>query len=117
MPQPVVELNEDAEIGMIAYGTTDACIVEGRDILDKKGVDTSYLRIRALPLSDATREFIENHDRVYVVENNQDAQMAQIIRMEYPDLATKIIPMAYLDGMPLTARWMTETLLEKEEER
>ncbi len=117
MPPPVVDRTENAEIGIIAYGTTDSCIVEGRDILNEKGIATSYLRLRALPLTDATREFIQQHDRVYVVENNHDGQMAGIIRMEYPELAGRIIPMAYLDGLPLTARWMTETLLQMEEER
>ncbi len=116
VPQPVVDKNDDASIGLIAYGTTDSCIVEGRDMLRERGVETSYLRLRALPLSDATRAFIEQHERVYVVENNHDGQMAHIIQMEYPELAAKIISLAYLDGLPLAPRWMMESLLEKEEE-
>lgn len=117
VPPPVIDADDEAEIGIIAYGTSDGCIVEGRDTLAAKGVRTSYLRLRALPLTDATREFIEAHDRVYVVENNHDGQMAQILRMEYPGIASKFVSLAYLDGMPLSARWMTEALLEKEQER
>lgn len=116
VPPPVVDWNEEATIGIISYGTTNSCVIEGRDILGAKGVQTSYLRVRALPFSDAVRDFIAQHDRVYVVENNHDGQMAQIIGIVYPDLSQKVVSLAYLDGMPLTARWMTEALLAREQE-
>jgi 2-oxoglutarate ferredoxin oxidoreductase subunit alpha len=115
VPQPVVDQVNGAEIGIVAYGTTDACVIEGRDRLKKDhAVATSYLRIRALPLNDTTRDFIAGHDRIYVVENNSDGQMAMILRMEYPDLAGRIASLAYADGMPLSPRWMVNALLEKE---
>jgi 2-oxoglutarate ferredoxin oxidoreductase subunit alpha len=115
VPQPVVEHVAGAEIGIIAYGTTDACVIESRDQLRAKGVETSYLRLRALPLNDITREFIAQHDRVYVVENNTDGQMCNLLHMEYPDLANRVFSVAHLDGLPLTAQWMTEAVLEKEQ--
>jgi 2-oxoglutarate ferredoxin oxidoreductase subunit alpha len=115
VPQPVVDQVDGAEIGIIAYGTSDACVIEGRDRLkDNHGIDTSYLRIRALPLNETTRDFIAGHDRIYVVENNTDGQMAMILRMEYPDLAGRIVSLAYADGMPLSPRWMVNALLEQE---
>jgi 2-oxoglutarate/2-oxoacid ferredoxin oxidoreductase subunit alpha len=115
VPQPIVEHVAGAEIGIIAYGTTDACVIESRDQLRAKGVETSYLRLRALPLNDITREFIAQHDRVYVVENNTDGQMCNLLHMEYPDLANRVFSVAHLDGLPLTAQWMTEAVLEKEQ--
>src|SRR5690606_2338356 len=114
VPAPVVDNVSGAEIGLIAYGTTDACVVEARDRLRAQGVETSYLRIRALPLNNTTREFIERHDRVYVVENNTDGQMASILHMEYPDLAARIHSLAYSDGLPLSPRWLTGAVLEME---
>ncbi|MBN2305736.1 MAG: 2-oxoacid:acceptor oxidoreductase subunit alpha [Anaerolineae bacterium] len=117
VPPPVVDEVAGTEIGLIAYGTTDACIVESRDLLREQGIETSYLRLRALPLSDATRDFIRRCDRVYVVENNTDGQMAKIIYMEYPDLAPKVKSIAYLDGMPLAPRWLTRAVQEREQER
>src|SRR5574341_79530 len=116
VPQPVIDekKKKPAEIGLIAYGTVDPAIVEARDRLRKQGIETDYLRIRALPLNEVTRDFIERHDRVYLFENNLDGQMAGIIRMEYPEVATRIIPMPYLDGLPLTARHITEAMLEQE---
>jgi len=115
VPQPVVDQVEGTAIGIIAYGTTDACVVESRDQLRDQGVETSYLRLRALPLSDATRDFIAAHERVYVVENNSDGQLAMLLKMEYPDLATRVISLAHLDGWPLSPRWMTSAILEQEQ--
>ena len=115
VPPAIVDWSEGAEVGLIAYGTTDACVIEARDRLRANhDVETSYLRLRALPLEDSTRQFIEAHERVYVVENNTDGQMAMILRMEYPDLAPKIFSLAHLDGLPLAPRWLVETLMERE---
>ncbi|HML23077.1 MAG TPA: 2-oxoacid:acceptor oxidoreductase subunit alpha [Aggregatilinea sp.] len=114
VPQPEVNLANGAKIGIIAYGTSDACVIEGRDRLKEQGVETSYLRLRALPLNDVTRDFIAAHDRIYVVEANGDGQMAKILHMEYPELAGRVHSLAYSDGLPLTARWLTTSLLEQE---
>ena len=113
IPAPDVD-EAGAEIGLIAYGTTHACVVEARDRLEAEGIATDYLRLRALPLNGVTRDFIEQHSRIYVVENNTDGQMAQIIRMEFPDLAPRVFSLAYSDGLPLTPRWLTAAVLEQE---
>jgi 2-oxoglutarate ferredoxin oxidoreductase subunit alpha len=70
--------------------------------------------VRALPFSDVTCDFIDQHDRVYVIENNTDGQMARLLRMEYPELAARVFSLAYADGLPLTPRWMTTAILEQE---
>jgi 2-oxoglutarate ferredoxin oxidoreductase subunit alpha len=114
VPKPVVDEVAGTAIGLIAFGTTDVCVIEGRDSLRSQGMETDYLRLRALPLEDTTRDFITRHDRVYVVENNADGQMARIIQMEYPDLAHKTRSLAYADGMPLTASWLVTALMEQE---
>lgn len=116
VPQPVVDEVAGARIGIIAYGTTEPAIEEARDRLAAEGIETSFLRLRALPVSASVREFVEAHDRVYVVELNRDGQMHEILRLEMPDLATNLIALAFLDGMPLTARWVVDHLLEKEKE-
>ncbi len=113
MPKPVVD-GAGHLLGLIAYGTTHHTIVEARDRLKAKGVEFDYLRIRALPLEDTTREFIAAHERVYVVENNHDGQMAKLLSMEYPELAGRLVSIAYLDGMPLSARWLVAEIESKE---
>lgn len=113
VPQPVLDLH-GSEIGLLSYGTNDGTIVEGRDRLRAQGVETDYLRLRALPLNDVTRNYIDQHERIYVIENNFDGQMAKLLCMEYPQLASKIVSLALCDGLPLSARWMTESVLEHE---
>jgi 2-oxoglutarate ferredoxin oxidoreductase subunit alpha len=115
VPKPVVDHVKGAAFGIIAYGTSDACVVEGRDRLRDKGIKTSYLRLLALPFEETTRKFLAEYDRVYVVENNTDGQMAKLLWMEYPEFAKRVISLAHSDGLPLTARWMTEAILEKEQ--
>ncbi len=114
LPRPVIERVPGVRIGLIAYGTTDACVFEARDRLREQGIEFSYLRVRALPFEDTTRQFIAEYDRVFVVENNTDGQMAKLVCMEYPDLAPRVVSLAHSDGLPLTARWLVEAILEQE---
>lgn len=115
VPAPVVDEVPGAKIGIIRYGSTWPGIEEARDRLEKAGVQTSFMRLRALPINDEVRAFVERHDRVYVIEMNRDGQMHSILRLEMPDLALKMVSLAHLDGMPLTARWIVEQLKEKEQ--
>ena len=114
VPAPVVDVVDDAKIGIIAYGTTKFAIDEARDRLAADGIQTSFLRLRALPVNDTVKEFVAQHDRVYVVELNRDGQMHNILQTEMPELATRLHSLAHLDGMPLTARWVVEAVLEQE---
>jgi 2-oxoglutarate ferredoxin oxidoreductase subunit alpha len=115
VPKPEVHYGDGAAFGILAYGTTDACVIEGRDLLRQHGIETDYLRLRALPFEETTREFVSQHDRIYVVENNTDGQVAMLLRMEYPEFADRIITVAHCDGLPLTARWMMNAILDKEQ--
>ena len=116
VPGPVIDDVEEAEIGIIAFGTSEYAVQEARDHLADSGVATSYLRLRALPFNEEVAAFIERHDRIYVVEMNRDGQMYSILITEMPELATKLIPAAYLDGMPLTARRVVDMIEAKEQE-
>jgi 2-oxoglutarate ferredoxin oxidoreductase subunit alpha len=89
-------------------------VIEARDILQAKGVKTDYLRIRALPFSDTVKDFIQNHERSYVVELNRDGQMKQLLTLEVPELATRLRGLAHIDGLPMTASWIVTHLLEQE---
>jgi len=117
VPAPVIDENPDAEIAIIAYGTTEPAIIEARDRLTAAGIPTSFLRLRALPINGEVEAFIARHERTYVVELNRDGQMHTILSAELPALATRLEPLAHLDGMPLTARWVAEALTAQEEQR
>src|SRR5579859_50655 len=107
-PEPVVDRVEGAEIGIISYGSNDPAIVEARSRLAQAGLKTSYLRLRALPLTESVRSFVAAHKQVFVVEMNSDAQMCQLLRLHVPERALDIRAVNHSDGLPLTARWVTE---------
>jgi len=107
LPKPVLDTMERAQAGIIAYGTTHPAIVEARHmLLTEHDFPTDYLRVRAVPFHDEVRDFIASHDVVYVVEANRDGQLAQLLRMTYPELATRIVSHSRSDGLPLTAEWV-----------
>ena len=80
LPAPVIEGDPHTKVGLIAYGGTHWAVVEARDQLREEGIATSYCRIRALPVSDEVKHFIERHLRVYVVEQNRDAQVTSLLK-------------------------------------
>jgi 2-oxoglutarate ferredoxin oxidoreductase subunit alpha len=114
MPSPIVDKMDGAEIGIIAYGSTDSAIAEARDRLNVEGISTDYLRVRALPFNDDITAFIDEHERVYVIEMNFDGQMQQLLRLEVPQHALKIQSLTMNDGLPLSAGWITAAMMEKE---
>ena len=101
-----------ANIGIIAYGTSHWGIIESRDQLrNEYAIETDYLRLRAYPFTREVHEFIEQHERVYVVEQNRDAQMLALLRLDLkPELITRLRSIAHLDGLPLDARSVTDEL-------
>ena len=102
----------DEAIGLISYGSNDSAIVEVRDALTLEGVKTNYMRIRALPLVDSVIDFVLQHKRVYVIENNFDGQMHQIIRMNIAQDTTHMISLACGDTLPMTAQWIYDRMKE-----
>jgi len=75
---------------------------------------TSYFRLRALPFTEELRKFVESHDRVYVVEQNRDAQLRDLLTLELPDLATKLHSIRHYTGLPIDAQFVTDEILKQE---
>lgn len=117
VPAPIIKKMEGAKIGIISYGSADPAVEEARWLMEKEGVATDYLRVRAVPFTDDVEEFIRTHERTYVVELNRDGQMRQILLLNMPEeLASRLRQVSCNDGMPLTARWVKEAI-EKQEEK
>ena len=116
MPSPVIETMDDAKVGIIAFGSTDPAIKEARDMLAaEKGIQTDYLRLRAIPCREEVDNFIHSHDRVYIVEMNRDGQLHQMLKIHcQPEYIGKLRSIAMIDGMPLTAKWVKEAILAQE---
>jgi 2-oxoglutarate ferredoxin oxidoreductase subunit alpha len=116
VPRPELMTNGKTKIGIIAYGTSHWAIIEARDQLrDEYNIETDYLRLKAYPFSREVHEFIERHDRVYVVEQNRDAQMLSLIKLDIkPELVTHLRSIAHIHGLPLDARSVTDELISME---
>ena len=114
LPQPYIDDDSDAEIGIISFGTNDDAIREARDWLTNDGVRTNYLRVRALPLASSVSDFIDAHKSVFVIENNFDGQLTQLIRLEHPENISHVRPMSLGDGLPMTPDWIYDNLKEQE---
>lgn len=111
MPAPVLDQAQGARVGIIAFGSSDEAVKECRDQLKaEKGLTTSYLRVRALPLHTSIRDFVKAHDVVYVVEQSRDAALKNIMITDYPDLATKFKSVLHYNGMPIDARFITDAI-------
>jgi 2-oxoglutarate ferredoxin oxidoreductase subunit alpha len=114
VPKPVIE-EGDNPVGLIAYGTTHHAIVEARAQLREAGIETDYLRVRALPFTADVLGFIERHERVYVVEQNRDGQLFGILRTELPAHAiARLRSVRHYNGVPIDASAIFEPLLQSE---
>ena len=107
VPGPVLERPPGARLGVIAFGSTRYAIDEALDQFEEA---VGFLRLRALPINDELRAFIEAHEQVVVIEMNRDAQLYGILQTELPDLGARLSSVAYLDGMPFTASFVIDRL-------
>lgn len=114
-PAPVFDTLDGAKIGILAFGSTAPAIQEARFVLQQQGLPCDSLRLRAVPFDEAVGEFIESHERLYVIEMNRDGQMHMLLTLAYPHLATRLVSLAHTDGLPLTARRVVDSILEHEE--
>jgi 2-oxoglutarate ferredoxin oxidoreductase subunit alpha len=116
VPRPEVVANGKSKIGIIAYGTSHWAIVESRDQLRKEyNIETDYLRLRAYPFTREVHDFVKQHDRVYVVEQNRDAQMLSLLKLDVEaSLITRLRSIAHIHGLPMDARSVTDELMTME---
>jgi 2-oxoglutarate ferredoxin oxidoreductase subunit alpha len=116
VPRPEIDKVAGAKIGLIAYGTSHWAIVESRDQLrEETDVKTSYFRLRAYPFTEDLSAFVDAHERVYVVEQNRDAQLLQLMKLELtPEQVTKLRSVLHYSGLPIDARSVTDDVLAQE---
>jgi 2-oxoglutarate ferredoxin oxidoreductase subunit alpha len=116
VPKPEIDRVDGAKIGLIAYGTTHWAITESRDQLrEETDVKTSYFRLRGFPFNDSLGEFIDQHERLYIVEQNRDAQLRQLMKLELsPERCAKLRSVLHYSGLPIDARSVTDDVLSQE---
>jgi 2-oxoglutarate ferredoxin oxidoreductase subunit alpha len=116
VPRPELAGGGKAKIGIVAYGTSHWAIIEARDQLSKEHkVETDYLRVLSYPFTREVHDFIERHDRVYVVEQNRDGQMATLLKLDIkPELTPRLRSICHIHGLPSDARSVTDELMMME---
>jgi 2-oxoglutarate/2-oxoacid ferredoxin oxidoreductase subunit alpha len=116
VPRPVVVDVPGADVAIIGYGSSHWAIEESRDQLAREtGLSCAYLRLRAFPFTDELSEFVDRYTRVYVVEQNRDAQMLSLMRLELrPDRIAKLRKVLHFNGLPIDARSITDEILAQE---
>ncbi|MFZ0314176.1 MAG: 2-oxoacid:acceptor oxidoreductase subunit alpha [Candidatus Korobacteraceae bacterium] len=116
VPRPQLIRDDGNDIGIIAYGTSHHALVETLDQLQAEyGVKADYLRLRAYPFTRETHEFIAAHKRVYIVDQNRDAQMLELLKLDIaiPDIV-KLRSVRHYNGLPIDARSVTDEIISQE---
>jgi 2-oxoglutarate ferredoxin oxidoreductase subunit alpha len=116
LPAPVAVKNGTSKIGFLAYGSTDFALRESLDqIKNEYKADVDYMRIRAFPFAHEIHDFVASHERVYVVEQDRDAQLASLLKLDLPaDQVVKLRSILYYNGLPMDARSITDEFATKE---
>ena len=116
VPKPEIVDDERADIGIIGYGTSHWAIEESRGQLEREyGVRTGYLRLRAYPFTPQLDQFIDRYARIYLVEQNRDAQMLGLMRLDCtPERVAKVRSVLHYNGLPIDARSVTDVIEEQE---
>jgi 2-oxoglutarate ferredoxin oxidoreductase subunit alpha len=116
VPAPVVVKNGTSKIGFLAFGSTDFALRESMDQIKKEhGRDVDYLRIRAYPFAKEIHDFVASHERIYVVEQNRDAQLASLLKLDLPaGQVVKLRSILHYNGLPIDARTITDAFATKE---
>src|SRR5574342_768135 len=115
-PAPVLEGSGEARVGIVAYGSSHWAVLESRDqLLREHGLAADYLRVRAFPFAREVQDFVAAHERVYVVEQNRDGQMCQLLKLDLVEgLVARLRSVCHLHGLPLDARSVTDEIVERE---
>jgi 2-oxoglutarate ferredoxin oxidoreductase subunit alpha len=116
VPGPVTVRDGSSKIGFLAFGSTDCALRESLDQIKKRyGLDADYMRIRAVPFAHEIHDFVASHERVYVVEQNRDAQLASLLKLDLPaEQTVKLRSILHYNGLPIDAESITEEFAIKE---
>jgi 2-oxoglutarate ferredoxin oxidoreductase subunit alpha len=113
VPQPEKRMAKEAtKFGVLYFGSTTVAMEEAFEALDDRGVHLDAMRLRGFPFADEVADFIADHERVFVVEQNRDAQMRALIVNELEIDPAKVVPILHYDGTPITARFIAKAIAD-----
>jgi len=111
VPPPVIEATGTSDIGLVAIGSSRGAVNEARDILAKRGIPIDYMRIKAFPFTKEVEGFLASHEKIFVVEQNRDAQLRSLLTLETDVPKTKLHSILHYNGLPMTSRGIVEAVL------
>jgi len=116
VPAPIAVKDGTSKIGFVAFGSSDFAVRESLDQLKKeRKLDVDYMRIRAYPFAHEIHDFVASHERVYVIEQNRDAQLASLLKLDLPaEQVAKLRSILHYNGLPIDARSITDEFVTKE---
>ena len=111
VPDPVVKRHKKAGgLGLVAAGSSDPAVLEALDRLAEKGIYLDYCRVRAFPFGKKVARFLERHDRVFVVDQNRDAQLKSLLTLEAGYPKERMHSILSYGGLPLDCRTIVESI-------
>jgi len=113
MPAPEIEYSKFNNSAILSVGSCDGAVKEALINLKEKNIGLNYCRVKAFPFNDDIKDFIDKHDRVYVVEQNRDAQLRSLLILDAEADPKKLVPMLHYDGMPINAEFVIEKVEEE----
>jgi 2-oxoglutarate ferredoxin oxidoreductase subunit alpha len=114
VPAPIRRnARQPTKYGVIYYGSTSPAMTEALDLLEAQGYQLDALRVRAFPFQDEVFEFVTGHDKVFLVEQNRDAQLRTLLMAEGNLDPARILPVLHYDGTPITARFIHRTISDR----
>jgi 2-oxoglutarate/2-oxoacid ferredoxin oxidoreductase subunit alpha len=116
VPAPIAVKEGTSKIGFLAFGSTDFAVRESLDQIGKEHkLAVDYMRIRAYPFAHEIHDFVASHERVYVIEQNRDAQLASLLKLDLPaEQVVKLRSILHYNGLPIDARSITDEFVTKE---
>ncbi|MBT8131143.1 MAG: hypothetical protein KJO35_02650 [Gammaproteobacteria bacterium] len=111
MPEPVIQ-GSGSKLGIISLGSCDGAVREAVEKLGLKGVGLDYMRLKAFPFPAAVRQFVDEHEQIFVIEQNRDAQLRTLLINELePDMA-RLVPLLHYNGLPITSHFIVNAIEE-----
>ena len=111
VPQPVIEGTGRESVALVAFGSSHGAAREAMDILSKVGITVDYMRIRAFPFTQQVEDFLASHQKIFVVEQNRDAQMRALLTLETGVEKSKLRSILHYSGLPMTSHEIVEAVL------
>jgi 2-oxoglutarate ferredoxin oxidoreductase subunit alpha len=111
VPEPVIETPNESRLGIVTVGGCDLAVREAVEVLGDRGIELDYMRVRAFPFTRSVEQFLADHETIFVVEQNRDAQLRSLLTLETPVEKSKLRSILEYGGFPLSAKQVVDGVI------